>query len=66
MAVQYVRKLISLFYKDYSDKPTAIFEINNTAPLMARLNIRPNAITKSMKQKQECSANKPNKQIEKG
>ena len=35
-AVQHLRKLINLFYKDHSDKPTATSPAIDTAPLMAR------------------------------
>ena len=40
LAVQYLRKLINLFYKDYFDKLTAIFEAINILPIMTRSNIR--------------------------
>ena len=35
-AVQNLRKLISLFHKDYPDKPMATFPVTDTAPPMAR------------------------------
>ena len=35
-AVQHLRKLISLFHKDYPDKPTATSPAIDTAPPMAR------------------------------
>ena len=38
--VQHLRKLISLFYKDYSDKPTAISKAIDIAPLIARPTIK--------------------------
>lgn len=34
--VQYLKKLISSFYKDYFDKPTATSEVINTSPPMAK------------------------------
>ena len=42
-AVQYLRKLISLFHKDHPDKPTAISKAINTASPMARPIIKPAA-----------------------
>ena len=40
-AVQYFRKLISSFHKDYLDKPTATFPAIDTALPMARPTVRP-------------------------
>ena len=40
-AVQYLRKLISLFHKDHFDKPNTTFPAFDTAPLMARPTIMP-------------------------
>ena len=48
-AIQHLRKLISLFHKDYPDKPTATSPIINIAALMARLTIKP---TGPLKRKQ--------------
>ena len=50
-AVQYLRKLISLFHKDHPDKLIAIFEAINTAPPIARLTIKL-AANSALKQKQ--------------
>ena len=64
--VQYLRKLISSFYKDHSDKPTATSFSIDTTLLMARptvkLTIKP---TEPSKQKQERPANSINKQAKK-
>ena len=46
--VQHLRKLISLFYKDYSDKPTATFPTIDTTPPIIRPIVKP---TKPLKQK---------------
>ena len=43
LAVQHLRKLISSFHKDHSNKPTAISKAINTAPPMARPIIKPAA-----------------------
>ena len=43
-AIQYLRKLISLFYKDHLDKQTAISKAINIAPLMARPTIKLTAL----------------------
>ena len=51
-AVQHLRKLINLFHKDHSDKPTATSEAIDTAPLMARPTIKPAAKPTAPKQKQ--------------
>ena len=40
-AVQHLRKLISLFYKDHPNKPIATFSAIDTASPMARLTIKP-------------------------
>ena len=40
LAVQHLKKLISLFYKNYSEKPTVISPPINSAPLMARPTIK--------------------------
>ena len=42
-AVQHLKKLISLFYKDHPDKPTAISEAIDTTPSMAKPTIKPAA-----------------------
>ena len=42
-AVQHLKKLISLFYKDHSDKPIATSEAINTIPPMAKPTIKPAA-----------------------
>ena len=48
-AVQNLRKLISSFHKDYSDKPTATSSVIDTAPPMARPTVKP---TKHLNRKQ--------------
>ena len=48
-AVQHLKKLISLFYKEHPNKPTATFPTIETAPPMARPTVKP---TKLLKQKQ--------------
>ena len=40
LAIQHLKKLISLFHQDHSDKPTAIFKSINIALLMARPTIK--------------------------
>ena len=45
-AVQHLRKLISLFHKNYSDKPTATFPAINTALLTARPTVKPTKLPK--------------------
>ena len=50
LAVQYLRKLISFFYKDLLDKPTAISPAINTVPSMARPIVK---LTGLPKQKRE-------------
>ena len=62
-AVQHLRKLISLFYKDHLDNPIATFPAIDTVLPMARLTIRP--IVKSSKppkRKRGRPANNTNKQ----
>ena len=61
--VQYLKKLMSLFYKDYPDKPTATFEAIETVSLMTRLTIKSVAksTTEPVKQKQCQPANSANK-----
>ena len=44
--VQYLRKDISLFNKDYPDKPTATSPVINIAPLMARPTVKPTRLSK--------------------
>ena len=61
-AVQYLRKLINLFHKDYLDKLIATSPIIKTTPPMARLIIKP---TKPTKQKQGQLANSINKRAKK-
>ena len=61
-AVQYLRKLISLFYKEHPDKPTAISPIIDTALLMARPIVKP---TGPPKQKRGRPANSINKRAKK-
>ena len=51
-AVQHLRKLISLFYKNYSNKPTAISEAIDTVPPMAKPIIKPAAKPTALKPKQ--------------
>ena len=41
--VQHLWKLISTFYKDYLQKPIATSPLVNTAPLIARPTIKPEA-----------------------
>ena len=65
-AVQHLRKLISSFHKDHPDKPTTTFLAIDTAPLMARLTIKPTAKSSdSPKWKQRWLANNTNKQAKK-
>ena len=60
-AAQHLRKLISLFYKDYLDKPTATSPTINTTPPMARPIVRPTIKPiESSKQKQRQSVNSTN------
>ena len=58
-AVQHLRKLISLFHKDYLDKPTRTSEAIDTAPPMARPTIRP--MIKPIKRKRGRPVNSSNK-----
>ena len=62
LVVQHLRKLISSFHKDHSDKLTAISKVINTAPPMARPTVKP---TGPPKQKQGQPANSSNKWIKK-
>ena len=48
-AVKHLRKLISSFYKDHPDKPTATSPAIDTAPPMARPTVKP---TEPLKRKQ--------------
>ena len=41
LAVQHLKKLISLFYKDHPNKPTATSEAINTAPPIIKPTVRP-------------------------
>ena len=61
-AVQYFRKLISLFHKDYLDKPTTTSSAIDIAPPMARPTVKP---TEPPKQKQGRPANSTNKRAKK-
>ena len=61
-AVQYLRKLISLFYKDHPDKPTATSLAIDTTPPIVRPTVK---INKPSKQKQRWSANSTNKRAKK-
>ena len=64
--VQHLRKLISLFFKDYPDKPSATFLAINTIPPMAKPTVRSTVKpTKSLKWKQGQLANSTNKQAKK-
>ena len=38
--IQHLRKFVSLFYKNHFDKPTAISETINTAPLIAKPTVK--------------------------
>ena len=40
LVVQHLRKLISLFHKNYPDKLTTTFPVIDTTPLMARLIVK--------------------------
>ena len=60
--VQYLRKLINLFYKDHPDKPTTTSPAIDTAPPMARPTVKP---TEPPKQRREQPANSTNKQAKK-
>ena len=64
LAVQYLKKLISLFYKDHLEKPTVIFLLVNSTPPMARPTVKP--IAKSTtKRKRGWPANSGNKRAKK-
>ena len=58
LAVQHLRKLISLFYKNYFVKPTATSPDINSVPLMVRLIVKP---MEPLKQKRGQPANSTNK-----
>ena len=62
LAFQHLRKLISSFYKDYSDKLTVTFLPINIAPPMAKPIIK---LTKPSKQKHSQSVNSTNKRAKK-
>ena len=55
-ALQYLKKLISLFHKDHPEKPTATFAPIDSAPLMARQIVKPTAKA-TTKQKEGRPAN---------
>ena len=72
MAIQHLRKFISLFYKNYSNKPIVIFEAFNTILLRAKQIVKPKkqksdqlgkqTVTPMvLKQKQDQLANNINK-----
>ena len=61
-AIQHLRKLISSFHKDHSDKPTATSPAIDTAPLTARPTVKP---TEPLKRKQRRPANSTNKRAKK-
>ena len=65
LAIQHLRKLISSFYKNYPEKPTATFKAIDTAPPMARPTIKPKSATEPAKQKRGRPANSANKQAKK-
>ena len=56
LVVQQLRKLISLFHKDYLEKPTATFSQINSTPAMARPIVKLTAKS-TIKQKQSRPAN---------
>ena len=60
--VQYLRKFISLFYKDHSHKPTTTPLIIDTVPLMARPTVK---LNKPPKQKRRRPAKSTNKRAKK-
>ena len=62
LAVQYLKKLFSLFHKDYPDKPIVTFlTINTTSPM-----VRPTVKSKKLsKWKQRWLANNTNKRAKK-
>ena len=70
LAVQYLKKLISLFYKDYPNKPTATSKTINTTLPMVRPIIKPTAKPTvrpmTLKQKQgQLPGNNSSKQAKK-
>ena len=66
LAVQHLKKLISLFHKDYLNKSTATSPTINTAPPMARPMIKLTVkLTESPKQKRGQLANSTNKRAKK-
>ena len=62
LIVQYLRKLISLFYKDHFKKPIATIPFVNFALLMAKSTVKP---TKPTKEKWGQLANNANKWVKK-
>ena len=60
LAIQYLRKLISSFYKDYPEKPTATSPPVDSALPMARPTVKPTAKF-TTKRKQGRPANSANK-----
>ena len=60
--MQYLRKLIGLFHKDHSDKPTATFPPIDSATPMARPIVKP---TRPIKRKRGQLASSVNKQAKK-
>ena len=64
LAIQHLRKLISLFHKDHLKKPTAIFLPINSAPPMARLTVKPTAKS-TTNRKRDQPGNSANKQAKK-
>ena len=61
-AVQYLRKLISSFHKDYPDKPIVTSSTIDTAPPMTRPTVK---LAELPKQKRGQPANSTNKQAKK-
>lgn len=59
--MQYLRKLISLFYKNYSDRSMVISQAINIIPPMVKPIVKPIATTKLIKQKQGQSSSSVNK-----
>ncbi len=51
LAIQHLRKLVTIFYCDHLDKPIAISLSIDSAPLIARPTIKPRAEVSSTKQK---------------
>ena len=64
LAVQYLRKLISLFHKDHLKKPTAISPPVNFAPPMARPTVKPTPKFTTTRKRGRL-ANSANKQAKK-